>query len=161
MKLITANLLNRFWTNGVKPILTKLTQHEGLSAGADKAGHVKLSDTYNSVLSGVTGVAASQKALAQMYTASLRISSTFTAKVTVDGTTDVIIVLDLSDTNLSGKTILCPILEYIWPAANIGVGWNFTKTILIYEDVTKQVRLIVSRNETNVYNLRIKVLYID
>lgn len=114
MKVITTNLLNRFWTNGVKPIITNFNEHIktaasttvlghvkfGTAAGtacqgndtrlsnartptshastgtsygigtASNYGHVKLSDTYDSEVTGgaaANGMAASQKALAAAY----------------------------------------------------------------------------------------------
>lgn len=45
MKLITANLLNRFWKNGIKPIKTAIDNHVSAKASASVLGNVKLTDS--------------------------------------------------------------------------------------------------------------------
>ena len=45
MKLITANLLNRFWKNGIKPIKTAIDNHTSAKASASVLGNVKLTDS--------------------------------------------------------------------------------------------------------------------
>ncbi len=45
MKLISANLLNRFWKNGVKPIKEKIEKHVTAGASASAFGHVKVTDS--------------------------------------------------------------------------------------------------------------------